>query len=81
MAAITFGTYVMSDPANILTVEKAFVCLTLFDIIRMPLVMFPLVFVYVIEVNEHCEIGGLRTSLSASLLPTWNAAPIICTYN
>lgn len=34
-----------------LTAERAFVCLTLFDIIRMPLAMLPLLIVYAIEVK------------------------------
>lgn len=34
-----------------LTPERAFVCLTLFDIIRMPLAMLPLLIVYMIEVK------------------------------
>lgn len=33
-----------------LTAERAFVCLTLFDIIKMPLAMLPLLIVYMLEV-------------------------------
>lgn len=50
VSAVSFATYVLSSNENVLTVEKAFVCISLFDIIRIPLVMFPVVFVYLIEV-------------------------------
>lgn len=40
----------MVSEDHVLTAEKAFVCLTLFDIIRMPLAMLPLLIVYMIEV-------------------------------
>lgn len=53
---MTFATFVMSSEENILTPTRAFVCLTLFDMIRMPLALLPLLIVYIIEVNFHCEI-------------------------
>lgn len=53
---MTFATFVMSSEDNILTPTRAFVCLTLFDMIRMPLALLPLLIVYIIEVNFHCEI-------------------------
>ncbi len=31
---VTFGTFVLSDPNNVLDAEKAFVSLTLFNIMR-----------------------------------------------
>jgi ATP-binding cassette, subfamily C (CFTR/MRP), member 1 len=40
----------MTDDNNVLTPEVAFVCLTLFDIIRMPLALLPMVIVYMVEV-------------------------------
>jgi hypothetical protein len=40
----------MSSDDNVLTPEIAFVCLTLFDIIRLPLAMLPLLIVYMAEV-------------------------------
>lgn len=47
---MTFFTYVYTGDDHILTAERAFVCLTLFDIIRMPLAMLPLLIVYMVEV-------------------------------
>lgn len=52
VSLITFAAYVYSDDAHVLTAEKAFVCLTLFDIIRLPLVMLPLITVYMVEVID-----------------------------
>lgn len=56
VSIITFATYVLSGDDHVLTVEKAFVCLTLFDIIKMPLAMLPLVIVYMAEVNTKQSI-------------------------
>lgn len=52
---MTFVTYVYSSDDHILTAERAFVCLTLFDIIKMPLAMLPLLIVYMLEVNETAK--------------------------
>lgn len=51
---ITFTTYVMSG--NTLDATKAFVSLTLFDMIRMPLALLPLLIVYIIEVKRKRKI-------------------------
>ncbi|CAF0999654.1 unnamed protein product [Rotaria sordida] len=45
----TFATYVLSSDTNILTADKAFVSLTLFNLLRSPLVAFPTVFNNVVE--------------------------------
>jgi len=37
----TFGVYIALNPDEVLTAERIFVCLTLFNIIRLPLTMFP----------------------------------------
>lgn len=50
VAIVTFATYVFSGDDHVLTANKAFVCLAFFDIIRLPLALFPLVTVYMIEV-------------------------------
>lgn len=52
VSIITFATYVMSSDENVLTPTRAFVCLTLFDMIRMPLALLPLLIVYMIEVKK-----------------------------
>ncbi len=41
MFQVTFATYVLSDSSNILDSEKAFVSLSLFNILRLPLSMLP----------------------------------------
>ncbi|CRL00438.1 CLUMA_CG013703, isoform B [Clunio marinus] len=51
VSLVTFATYVMSSEENILTPTRAFVCLTLFDMIRMPLALLPLLIVYMIETS------------------------------
>lgn len=52
VAIVTFATFVYSDDKNILTTEKAFVALALFEIIRLPMALFPLVLVYMVEVFQ-----------------------------
>uniref|UniRef100_A0A6E8W115 Multidrug resistance-associated protein 1 n=1 Tax=Anopheles coluzzii TaxID=1518534 RepID=A0A6E8W115_ANOCL len=51
VSIISFATYVLSDESHVLTPVKAFVCLTLFDILRMPLVLLPVLIVYAIQVS------------------------------
>jgi len=47
----TFATYVLSSKDNVLTADKAFVSLALFNLLRGPLNAFPNVINSVIEVN------------------------------
>ncbi|XP_035914949.1 multidrug resistance-associated protein 1 isoform X2 [Anopheles stephensi] len=51
VSIISFATYVLSDDSHVLTPVKAFVCLTLFDILRMPLVLLPVLIVYAIQTS------------------------------
>jgi len=37
MSLVTFATYLLIDEANVLTPQKAFVSLALFNIMRMPM--------------------------------------------
>ncbi|CAM4943622.1 unnamed protein product [Rotaria socialis] len=46
---LTFATYVLSSDTNILTADKAFVSLALFNLLRSPLVVFPNVMTNVVE--------------------------------
>ena len=42
VSLLSFGTYVAIDPTNnVLTADKVFVCISLMNIIRLPLLMFP----------------------------------------
>ncbi|XP_063223011.1 multidrug resistance-associated protein 1-like [Bacillus rossius redtenbacheri] len=43
VSLVTFATYVLVDEHNILDAQKAFVSLSLFNIMRMPLMMIPMV--------------------------------------
>lgn len=52
VSIITFITYLFTGEDHVLTPERAFVCLTLFDIIKMPLAILPLLLVYIVEVNN-----------------------------
>ena len=42
VSLVTFATYVLSSPDNLLDAEKAFVALALFNILRFPLSMLPM---------------------------------------
>ncbi|CAG7720625.1 unnamed protein product, partial [Allacma fusca] len=42
ISVASFGTYVLMDEANVLDAQKAFVSLTLFNILRLPLGLLPL---------------------------------------
>ncbi|KAG4066137.1 hypothetical protein HA402_010339 [Bradysia odoriphaga] len=42
VSIVTFVTYIYTGDDHVLTAEKAFVCLTLFNIIKLPLSMLPL---------------------------------------
>jgi len=50
---VTFAVYVLSDENNILDAEKAFVSLSLFNILRFPLSMFPNVISNVVQVRAN----------------------------
>lgn len=49
---LTFTVYLLVDDTHTLTPQKAFVALTLFDIMRIPMSLLPLLIVYVIEVLQ-----------------------------
>ena len=49
VSLVTFGTYVLIDSKNILDSRKAFVSLTLFNIMRMPMSILPMIVVFIVE--------------------------------
>lgn len=51
VSLVTFGTYVLADDENVLTPTKAFVALSLFNILRMPLMMLPMMITNMIQVS------------------------------
>ncbi|XP_061509604.1 multidrug resistance-associated protein 1 isoform X2 [Anopheles gambiae] len=62
VSIISFATYVLSDESHVLTPVKAFVCLTLFDILRMPLVLLPVLIVYAIQTSV--SVNRINTFLN-----------------
>ena len=51
MSLVTFAVYVLSDENNVLDAEKAFTSLALFNILRTPLSMLPLVITSVVQAS------------------------------
>lgn len=51
VALTTFATYVLVDPENNLDATKAFVSLSLFNILRFPLSMLPMLITNLIQVR------------------------------
>ncbi|CAF1567438.1 unnamed protein product, partial [Didymodactylos carnosus] len=52
---VTFATYILSSPQNVLTADKAFVSLALFNLLRTPLIVFPNVINSVVEARVSNE--------------------------
>ena len=50
----TFAVYVLSSPYNILDAEKAFVSLSLFNILRFPMSMLPMLIATMVQVKLFC---------------------------
>ena len=51
VSAFTFATYVLVDEHNVLDAQKAFVSLTLFNIMRMPLNLLPMLIVFLVQAS------------------------------
>lgn len=47
----TFATYILIDSTNYLDAQKAFVSLSLFNILRAPINLLPMIISYVVQVN------------------------------
>lgn len=58
VSLITFTVYLLSDDSHVLTPVTAFVCLTLFDILKLPLVLLPMLVVYIVQVNTALGKGS-----------------------
>lgn len=59
MALSTFAVYVTVDKTHILDAQKAFVSLALFNILRFPLNILPMVISSIVQVQTRLELGGL----------------------
>ena len=64
MSLVTFAVYVLSDPSHVLTPDKAFVSLSLFNILRFPLSMLPLLITNIVQVRS------LRIASAKFAMPT-----------
>ncbi|XP_072275072.1 multidrug resistance-associated protein 1-like isoform X1 [Pyxicephalus adspersus] len=62
VALSTFSVYVLIDPSNVLDAEKAFVSLALFNILRFPLNMLPMVISSMVQASV--SLKRLRVFLS-----------------
>lgn len=51
VSLVTFATYVLVDEANVLTAERAFVSLALFNILRFPLSMLPMMITGLVQAS------------------------------
>ena len=52
----SFTTYVLSDPANVLDANTALVSLTLFNLLRIPLNILPMLIVFLVQ----CQVSVQR---------------------
>lgn len=50
---VTFAVYVMVDETNVLDAQKAFTSISLFNVLRFPLTMLPLVLSSLVQVSKH----------------------------
>lgn len=53
VALASFTTYVLIDPNNVLDAQTAFVSLSFFNLMRMPLNMIPSLIVQTVQVKNH----------------------------
>ncbi|XP_057633187.1 ATP-binding cassette sub-family C member 2 [Chionomys nivalis] len=70
VSVITFAVYVVVDSNNVLNAEKAFTSITLFNVLRFPLAMLPLVISSVLQASVSIErlekyLGGEDLDTSA----------------
>lgn len=52
VSVVTFSVYTLVDSNNILDAEKAFTSITLFNILRFPLSMFPMIISSILQVGR-----------------------------
>uniref|UniRef100_A0A336KB87 ABC-type glutathione-S-conjugate transporter n=1 Tax=Culicoides sonorensis TaxID=179676 RepID=A0A336KB87_CULSO len=72
---VTFSTYVLASDENILTPTKAFVALVLFDIIKLPLALLPMLVVYIVETSV--SLKRINKFLNAEELSSANVEKCI----
>ncbi len=58
---VTFAVYVLTDPTHVLTPQKAFVSLALFELLRFPIIMIPIMISSLVE--ARVSLGRLEEFL------------------
>lgn len=66
---MTFATYLLSNEANQLSVEKVFVSLALFDIMKLPLTIIPMLTVDIAEVKRALRKNRGTASTTTCIHP------------
>ncbi|XP_075699212.1 ATP-binding cassette sub-family C member 2 [Rhinoderma darwinii] len=80
VSVASFAVYVVVDPSNVLNAEKAFTSISLFNVLRFPLAMLPMLISNIVQANVSCArlekyLGGDDLDNSAiSNDPTVDAA-------
>ena len=54
MTSITFGVFLFSNKNNVLDVDTAFVSITIFNLLRVPMYLLP------VTISNLVEVGGLK---------------------
>ncbi|XP_068114091.1 ATP-binding cassette sub-family C member 2 [Hyperolius riggenbachi] len=54
VSVTSFAVYVVVDPKNILTAERAFTSISLFNVLRFPLAMLPMLISNMVQTNISC---------------------------
>lgn len=67
MSLASLATYVLVDPTHVLDAEKAFVSLSLFNIIRMPISVLPFLIITIIQVSVTSIIISIELVLCIAL--------------
>ena len=75
MCLVTFAVYVYSSAENILTPEVAFVSLSLFSIMRLPMSLLPMLIVYCVEVLDYIDYNKNNNTFHRVL--TWRCTETI----
>ncbi|KAM4636126.1 ATP-binding cassette sub-family C member 2 [Discoglossus pictus] len=68
VSVASFAVYVVMDPTNILTAERAFTSISLFNILRFPLAMLPMLISNMVQTSVSC--GRLEKYLGGDDLDT-----------
>lgn len=67
----SFAVYVLVDQNNVLDAQKAFTAISLFNVLRFPMSMLPLVLSSLVQVSAHAVQEGLVVPLSKPAHGAW----------